>query len=157
MYKRIRIFDMDGVLVDSSHRYKLQTHNQQIDLQHWIKNEPLHIHDTLLETAKTYALHRLDPESFTIIATARDLTLHNQHDFIRDRLGNPNAIVSRLGRGDTRKGIVMKTEGILSALNEHGLNHVTDRVFYEDNRDNLLGVCENINAIPRYIESSQGF
>lgn len=147
---------MDGVLVCSLHRYKLQAEKQAIDLQHWIDNEPNHVFDTLLPTHEQYKQDLLNPETFVIIATARDLESHKQFDFIRDIVGQPNAVVSRLGRSDTRGGVQMKSEGILAVINAHGLNGVKDRHVYEDNASYLLGVCENIAAIPHFIPSLQG-
>jgi len=147
---------MDGVLVCSLQRYKLLEDKQAIDLPHWIANEHKHVEDKLLPTHETYVKALLDAQTFVIIATARDLDTHNQFDFIRDNIGQPNAIVSRLGRSDTRGGVRMKTEGILAVINAHGLHDVTERHVYEDNKDYLIGVSENILAIPHYIPSEQG-
>lgn len=151
----VKIYDMDGTLVCSQHRYRLN-HKQKIDLQHWINNEHLHVNDDLLPLVDEYKADLLRADVFVIIATARDLTSHNQHEWIDKKLGSPDAIVSRLGRDDRRGGVELKTQGILDVLKAANLTNAK-KYFFEDNIDYLLGVCENIDAIPRYIPSNQGY
>ena len=48
MIKKIAIFDMDGVLVDSSWRYRVsKVDNTKIDLQYWRDNEKAFIDNKL--------------------------------------------------------------------------------------------------------------
>ena len=156
IYNKLSVYDRDGVLTCSMHRYKTDPATNKIDLRYWIENEHKHGQDAPLPMLKQYQAELLEPETFVIIATAADLNTHGQLNRIRDFYGQPNAVVSRMGRADTRSGVKMKSEGILAVINAHGLHQVKNRHVYEDNKDYLIGVCEIIEAIPHFIESNQG-
>ena len=69
--KRIAIYDMDGTVVCSLHRYK--TIDNKIDLQYWRDNEYRAMGDSLLPLAEQYKSDLADNDCFVIIATARIL------------------------------------------------------------------------------------
>lgn len=153
---RIRIYDMDGTVVCSMHRYRIKD-NGKIDLDHWRNNEPLAYKDKLLPLAKQYQEDIAREDTITIIATAR--VLHNPDDeFIRDILGTPNAIISR-GPNDTRSGGELKIKGLAVLFNLKGFKDIRDIVFYEDNATYLKTVCDhfkNRGMVGVYIPSEQG-
>ncbi len=91
--KRVAIYDLDGTIVCSLHRYR--TINGKADLEHWRENQHLCWKDTLLPLAQRYKEDVKDPSCIVIIATSRILT-HLDHEFIARELGVPDHIVSRV-------------------------------------------------------------
>ncbi len=55
--KKVKIYDMDGTIVDSTHRYKTIKDingNEKIDLEYWRNNEFRAFDDELLPLAEQY-------------------------------------------------------------------------------------------------------
>ena len=153
--KRIRIYDMDGTIVCSMHRYRTITDStgERIDLDYWRENEHRALDDSLLPLVHEYWQDLDDPETYTIIATARVLG-EPDLEFIRDTLGEPDYIVSRKA-GDTQSGKTLKIGGLAKFFNL--VNFQTDDVvFYEDNVQYLKAVCDRFNIRGVYIPSKQG-
>jgi hypothetical protein len=153
--KRIRIYDMDGTIVCSLHRYRtvIDERGERIDLDYWRENEYRALDDSLLPLAEQYRADLADPETYTIIATARVLG-EPDREFIRDTLGEPDYIVSRK-RGDTQSGRTLKIGGLAKFFNL--VNFQTDDVvFYEDNIEYLKAVCDRFGIRGVYIPSKQG-
>jgi hypothetical protein len=153
--KRIRIYDMDGTIVCSLHRYRtvIDERGERIDLDYWRENEYRALDDSLLPLAEQYRADLDDPETYTIIATARVLG-EPDREFIRDTLGEPDYIVSRK-QGDTQSGKTLKIGGLAKFFNL--VNFQTDDVvFYEDNAEYLKAVCDRFGIRGVYIPSKQG-
>lgn len=158
--KRIRVYDMDGTIVCSLHRYRTVTGAdgvERIDLAFWRENEPLAYADGFLPLVETYRADLADPECFVVIATAR--VLHGpDYAFIADKLGMPDHIISRKD-GDTRSGGLLKVLGLRRLLSLKQFSGITDMVFFEDNKTYLAAV---VNAFfdrgmrGVYIPSKQG-
>lgn len=152
---KINIYDMDGTIVDSSHRYRTVTENgnTRIDLAHWRANEYRAMDDGLLPLAAQYMADLADRDTFVIIATAR--VMHEpDYQFVRDILGTPNYLISR-GVNDTRSGKDLKIKGLQKLANLRQFNMST-ATFYEDNIDYLKAVCDHFNMRGVYIPSVQG-
>jgi hypothetical protein len=153
--KRIRIYDMDGTIVCSLHRYRtvIDERGERIDLDYWRENEYRALDDSLLPLAEQYRADLADPETYTIIATARVLG-EPDREFIRDTLGEPDYIVCRKP-GDTQSGKTLKIGGLAKFFNL--VNFQTDDVvFYEDNVEYLKAVCDRFGIRGVYIPSKQG-
>ena len=155
MIKEIHIYDMDGTVVCSMHRFKTLP-NGKIDLNYWIENcTPEKIaQDSLLPLAAQYKAQLADPEIYVIIATARVIE-NADMTYIKNVLGMPNKIVSRNGRSDSRKGADMKIAG-LRFLNNLQQFKGAVKHFYEDNKDYLYPVATVLNATPHFVPSNQG-
>lgn len=153
---RIAIYDMDGTIVDSTHRYRTVIQNgiEKIDLQYWRDNEYRAMEDTLLPLAAQYQRDIVDPDCYTIIATARIIRGPDMQ-FIRDILGMPKHIISRMGDSDTRSGKVLKILGLQKFFNLKQFRP-ENAIFYEDNMDYLKGVCDHFNIRGVYCPSKQG-
>ncbi len=152
---KIAIYDMDGTIVDSSHRYRTITENgkTRIDLDHWRENEYRAMDDGLLPLADQYMQDIADRDTFVIIATARVM---NDPDwqFVREVLGAPNYFISRKA-GDTQSGVTLKIKGLQKLANLRQFD-MSKAVFYEDNASYLKGVCDHFNCRGVYIPSVQG-
>lgn len=151
--KRIRIYDMDGTVVCSLHRYRTTADNK-IDLQYWRDNEPLAMNDSLLPLAEQYKADLADNECFVIIATARVL---NSPDylFINTILGKPDYIISRKNN-DSRSGGLLKILGLKKLFSLKQFSKIKDIIFFEDNTSYLKAVCDYFNIQGVYIPSKQG-
>lgn len=154
--RRIRIYDMDGTIVCSMHRYRTQTGQdgiERIDLQYWRENEWRAMGDSLLPLAQQYREDIADPETYVIIATARVLHAEDMQ-FIREILGMPDYIISRAD-GDTRSGGLLKINGLQKFFNLRNFRDA-DAVFFEDNAAYLRAVCDKFQIQGVYIPSKQG-
>ena len=153
--KRVSIYDMDGTIVCSLHRYRtiIDENGERIDLDYWRENEYRAMDDSLLPLAEQYKADLKNENCFVIIATAR--VLHDpDRTFIRDILGEPDYIISRAD-GDTTSGGKLKIAGLAKFF-----NLVTFRdaefTFYEDNTTYLKAVCDRFNIRGVYVPSKQG-
>ncbi len=154
--KKISIYDMDGTLVDSSHRYRTVTENgvTRIDLAHWRENQPLAMKDTLLPLAAQYRADLADPECYVIIATARVMNAPDWQ-FVKEILGEPDYFICRKGDNDARGGAAMKISGLTKFFNLRNFRNAT-ATFYEDNTSYLKKVCDHFNIRGVYVPSNQG-
>ena len=155
MIERIHVFDCDGVLMDSSHRYRTMPCNTRIDLDYWIENcTPEKIwQDEPLPMARLYRELLLSKSDYVIIATAR-VCQQADFDSIEFKLGKPQKFICR-EKGDHQGGVPLKLAGIRPLLNLKQFANAAITV-YEDNLAYLSGLCEALNAKPIYIPSQQG-
>jgi hypothetical protein len=153
---RVSIYDMDGTIVDSSHRYRTITDDKgtRIDLDYWRENEFRAFDDGFLPLYTQYRVDILDPSCYVIIATAREM---NEPDwqFVREKLGEPNYFISR-PKGSDISGKTLKINGLAKFFNLVTFKDA-DFVFYEDNVDYLKAVCDRFKIRGVYIPSAQGF
>lgn len=153
--KRVAIYDMDGTIVNSLHRYRtiVDSTGERIDLQYWRDNEYRAMEDTFLPMYDQYIADLADPECYVIIATARVM-----HDtdwrFVKEKLGEPDYFISRK-EGDSQSGKTLKINGLARFFNLLNFKDA-DFVFYEDNMDYLKAVCDRFNIRGVYIPSKQG-
>ena len=154
MLKELHIFDCDGVLVDSTHRYRT-TPDGKIDLPYWRENSHKAMLDKLLPMAQVYRSLLQNPETFVSIATARVMGKADWQ-FFETKLDKPQYFVYRQPH-DTRRGAEMKLAGLRKLLNLKQFRTLKSIHVYEDNVDYLKGLCDNLpNAIGHYIPSKQG-
>lgn len=153
MIKEIKIYDMDGTIVDSTHRYKTLDCGTKIDLQYWRDNEYRAYNDSLLPLAEQYKKDIQNPECYVIIATARIIRNEDMR-FIKDKLGMPDYIISRK-ENDSRSGGLLKILGLKKFFNLKNFKQAK-AVFYEDNVSYLKAVCDYFKIEGVYIPSNQG-
>jgi hydroxymethylpyrimidine pyrophosphatase-like HAD family hydrolase len=151
--KRVAIYDMDGTIVCSLHRYRTMPCGTKIDLQYWRDNEYRAMDDSLLPLAEQYKKDLQDENCYTIIATARILRDADMR-FIREILGEPDYIISRKD-GDTTSGGLLKVQGLQKFFNLKNFKNAAF-IFYEDNVHYLKTVCDKFNITGVYIPSKQG-
>lgn len=147
MIKEVHVFDCDGVLVDSSARYKTvigADNIERIDLQYWRDNEYRAYDDKVTDFAKSVyqpMLYDVDNNTgiYPIIATARTLGEADER-FIMDKLGCPPHIIYRKNH-DNRGGAVIKINGLRKLLSLKPFKGVTKIFVYEDNIKYLHDIC----------------
>lgn len=145
------IYDMDGTIVCSLHRYK--TINGKIDLDYWRANEYKALNDSLLPLAEQYKRDLADKNTYVIIATARVIRDADMQ-FITETLGKPDYIISRKD-GDNISGGLLKIKGLKKFFNLKQFKKES-AVFYEDNATYLKTVCDYFHIKGVYIPSMQG-
>ena len=149
--KRVAIYDMDGTIVCSLHRYK--TIGDKIDLEFWRANEFRAMDDSLLPLSQQYRNDLVDENCYVIIATAR--VMHDaDYRFVKEILGQPNHIISRES-GDARSGGELKILGLKKFFNLKNFKNA-EFIFYEDNATYLKTVCDYFGIRGVYIPSKQG-
>ena len=160
MITEINVFDCDGVLLDSTHRYRTTVRDdgmQVIDLQYWIDNEYRAYDDEALPTAlNEYKASLANPNAYTIIATAA-VVCDNRIKCLRDKVGLPDYIIGRNTRNDTRGGAELKIAGLkkLFQLKQFATAKF-NMTMYEDNLSYLTKICKAMNCRGVYIPSNQG-
>lgn len=152
---RVSIYDMDGTIVDSSHRYRtiVDKNGERIDLPFWRENSHLAMDDSLLPLASQYYRDLLDENCFVIIATARVMG-EPDWQFVREVLGEPDYFISRKD-GDTQSGTTLKINGLAKFFNLVTFKNA-EFCFYEDNVSYLKAVCDRFNIRGVYVPSKQG-
>lgn len=154
--KQVSIYDMDGTLVCSKHRYRTLVDdegNTRIDLAFWRENEFRAMDDSLLPLAQQYQQEIKDPDTFVIIATARVMHAPD-FQFLSEKLGLPDYLISRK-ENDTRSGATLKINGLQKFFNLRNFARKT-AVFYEDNVTYLKKVCDHFKIRGVYVPSEQG-
>lgn len=154
--RKISIYDMDGTIVDSSHRYSTVMDSQgntKIDLEYWRANEYKAMDDGLLPLAEQYQAELTDPTVYVIIATARVMS-NPDWQFVNEILGKPDYFISRKPM-DSISGSKLKINGLQKFFNLRQFKKA-DAVFYEDNTSYLKAVCDHFNIRGVYIPSKQG-
>jgi len=95
MIERIHVYDLDGVLVDTSHRYR-NLSNGLIDLDYWITNRTFSNmqRDKILPHAKQYRENCISKSVYTVLCTAR---VYHTLDiaWITNNIGMPNRLMMR--------------------------------------------------------------
>lgn len=152
---RVAIYDMDGTIVDSSHRYRtiVDESGERIDLDFWRENEYLAMQDGLLPMYEQYRKDLQDENCYVIIATARVMN-NPDWQFVDEILGKPDYFISRKA-GDSQSGKTLKINGLAKFFNLVTFKNA-DFVFYEDNVSYLKAVCDRFNIRGVYIPSVQG-
>ena len=158
--KYIHVYDLDGTIIDSSHRYRtiLKNGKERIDLAHWRAHdiEEYIMRDKLLPLAEQYKQDIKNPEVYVIIATARACMPGDaNYKYIEQHLGLPNKFIHRQGPEDTRGGAELKIKGIRPLLNLKQFRSAVIKV-WEDNKDYLSAMCDALNAQGYFVPSNQG-
>ena len=161
MFKEIHIYDLDGTVIDSTHRYQTKTNSKgetKIDLEYWLNNLHRAGEDTLLPLAEQFKKHIADPTILVIVATARQMHKADW-SFIDKHFGRLkiDGFVSRKLGDVSTKGADMKIAGIQNVIRAMDAEGVKTRFFYEDNVEYLNRVSAAIGAKPVFIESKQGY
>lgn len=158
--KKIKVYDLDGTLIDSSHRYR--TIDGKIDLDHWIANDtPDQVQkDRLLDLIKWLRDDLKRSDTYVIFATARACEKgdHN-YQFLLDNNMIPDLFIHRQGRSDHRGGAELKIAGIKPLLNLKPFKNATIHIF-EDNIKYLVDLVHGLGSkhkiVGHYIPSKQG-
>ena len=152
---KVSIYDMDGTIVDSLHRYRtiISDNGERIDLDYWRENEYRAMQDSLLPLAEQYKRDLSDTNCYVIIATARVLRSAD-NEFISTVLGEPDYIISR-NDGSNISGGLLKINGLAKFFNLVNFKDA-EFTFYEDNVDYLKAVCDRFNIRGVYVPSKQG-
>ena len=151
----IIVFDMDGVLVDSSHRCR-QNFDGSFDLAFWRDNQHKAYQDTLLPMAAWYKYLLAENNSVVAIATARLLDKYSDK-YIQNVLGEPDHIFGRNLANDKRSGGKIKETAIRSLLARYGKD-VDSVIYFEDNKQYLKHVSTAYPFVKGYyIPSNQGY
>lgn len=152
--KEILVFDMDGVLCDSSSRFRVGS-DGKVDLEHWRKSEPLAFFDGLGPMADFYKEKLASGEAYVVIATARVLDWAGRA-WLSHKLGWPHHIIHREGQDDNRGGADLKIAGLKKLLR---LKQFRDKpvTMFEDNARYLQAICDHFKCRGVYVPSNQGF
>jgi|SRR5210317_473053 hypothetical protein len=135
MIKKIHVYDLDGVLVDTSHRYR-NLSNGSIDLNYWLANHTRENiqRDRLLPLASQYQRDCESREIYTVICTARV-----RHDwdveYIASELGLPNKLIMRTPNDMTPDG-AYKLRELQRIFNLRQFAKLP-RYYWEDNIRNI--------------------
>lgn len=155
MIKKVSIYDMDGTIVCSLHRYRTieKDGKEMIDLPFWRENSFKAMDDSLLPLASQYRADLADKETYVIIATARVMG-EADYKFVNEVLGKPDYLISRKENDNTSGGL-LKIRGLQKFFNLKNFQNA-EFTFYEDNVQYLKAVCDFFNIRGVYVPSKQG-
>ena len=144
-----KIWDLDGTVIDSSHRYSTLP-NGDIDLPRWIAdNTKANIErDSLLPLARLMRSNWRQGDT-VIICTARVLGIHD-HCFLADHGIKANFILSR-AIGDNRGDAEMKRAKLIALFADLKIpfaRWTRNATFYDDNQG-VLDMAEKIGIRTR--------
>lgn len=142
--KEIQIWDLDGTIIDSSHRQSFDA-DGYFDLEYWETNStPTNINkDKLLPHSELYINAIKDPDVLTIIATARRMSIHDIA-FVHEFLGKPDYIVSR-GTNDKRLDHDLKSSELKTLLSKY--KNIKKVKFWDDNLMNIKKVNNTLKKM----------
>lgn len=114
MLKNITIFDLDGTVIDSSHRCKRI--NGEVDLPHWFANSVRSqiFKDTLLPLAEIWKELLKDAGNYIIICTSRSLGKHDL-DFLANNGLKAHKILDR-PQGNMKPDYILKARQLKQYL-----------------------------------------
>jgi hypothetical protein len=161
MIKAIHIFDFDGTLVDSSHRYRTDSSGKKIDLAYWVANEHLaHLDKPIKPVCDVFKELKKSSFDYPLIATARLLCdgfwkVCKQANII------PPSVVARRSRDDFRGGAELKIAHVDRLLNLKQFKAVSEIHVHEDNLAYLEKIAlhyseKGYNVVKNYYPSNQG-
>lgn len=156
--KLIHIYDIDGTIISSSHRYRTAKCGTKIDLEHWREhdNERFIHKDSPLPHLAQYKKDLQNPEIYVILATARACIEGDaNYKYIARRMGTPDKFVHRQGIEDNRGGAELKIKAIKPLLNLRQFAGVAVHI-WEDNKSYLSDMVCALNGIGHYVPSTQG-
>lgn len=150
MFQEIHVYDLDGCLVDTSHRYRTDA-SGKIDMQFWIDNHtPEKIaKDKILPLAKNYLADCLNPEIYCVLCTVRAFHVFDL-EFIVGRLGNPDKILmvgwshdkfKDISIDDCPKDYVLKRRELQRLFNLIQLQNLP-RTLWEDNQTTIKNLAD---------------
>ena len=145
---KVRIYDLDGTIIDSSHRIKLKD-NGSLDLEHWKDNNTKEniFSDSLLPLYWQLRSDYINGD-IVILCTARELTKWDW-EFIHSMGIYYDYVISRPKGKNTPDHLLKKSQlRYLFNLKQYRNLH---KSFYDDNENNLtaiksLGRVDIINA-----------
>ncbi len=155
MLQRIMTYDLDGVLVDTSHRYRTDE-NGKTDMDYWLANHTREkmSDDKLLPLAKQYMRDCMNPETYVIICTVR--TMHTLDlEWIIGYLGAPDKILM-CGESSPPYTIdhLLKRRELQRIFNLIGLQKLP-RTLFEDNAVTIKKLADMFTHTV-YVKSNQG-
>lgn len=153
-YKQMIVFDMDGVLCDSSSRFR-PGKDGKIDLEFWRKSEPTAFFDGLGPKAEWYKSLMANGENYVVIATARVMDWAGRA-WLHHKLGYPHHLIARKNQNDFRGGADLKIQGLenLRRLKQFA---ALPMLVVEDNAKYLEKICQHFKCEGIYVPSNQGF
>ena len=157
----INVFDLDGCVINSLHRYRTKSCGTRIDLKYWRENcTPEQImKDTLLPLAGFYKRLVNQQKEKILIATSRVMS-DTDFSFIKAKLAGYDALIHRINDNDARRGFILKCQGIMAYVNEFGITDKDIRI-YDDNEQQLSDMKAvlnyyGFNTKVKHIPSHQG-
>ena len=162
MILKIKIYDLDGTLIDSSHRYRTDETGKRIDLDYWRQNETPEkiMQDKFLALKKWLDIDLKRPDTYVIYATARACVEgDSNYQFLEHHGILPDKFIHRRGPEDSRGGAALKIEGIKPLLNLKQFKNATIHVF-EDNINYLYDMVQALKGrhpiVGHFVPSEQG-
>jgi hypothetical protein len=155
MIERIHVYDLDGVLVDTAHRYR-NLANGSIDLAYWLTNRTADkiAQDKILPLARQYHADCLNPEIYTVICTARQWHTLDVA-FIVGYLGAPDKLIMR-PEGNQEHDATLKRKQLNQLFALRQFNKLPKK-FWDDNLKNLSAcrdLFDSVFHVPSHITGS---
>ena len=152
MIEKIHVYDVDGTLVDSSHRYR-SLPNGNVDLDHWRENHYRIWNDSLLPLADQYKADIADPAVYVVICTLRTPEAADLR-YIADNLGMPDKLIMN-SKNESENLSGFKRRHLARLFNLRQFAHLP-RFFWEDSRA-YVESCRDLFTRVYHVKSEQEF
>jgi len=154
MFKRIHTYDLDGVLVDTAHRYR-NLPDGSIDMPYWNKNhtEEKIAQDKILPLAKQFLADCLNPETYCILCTVRTMHILDIA-FIVGRLGAPdNLLMVGEPRPPYSLDYILKRRALTRIFNLRQFSKLPKKLWEDNirNIENLQNLFDRCYYVPSRI------
>jgi len=139
--RKIHIYDVDGVLVNSNHRYPSRMNHTPSELEYWNNPEARKntAQDTLLPMAYKYINDIGNPEIYVVIATARMWDIRDRL-FFEKNLGMPDKIICRVNWKPITDA-KLKVNGLKRLFNLKQFANL-EKNYWDDNMRNIYAVAD---------------
>lgn len=152
MFEKIHVYDVDGTLIDSSHRYKALP-NGNVDLDHWKANHHKLWNDSLLPLADQYKVDLIDPATYVVICTLRP-PHPDDIAYIARNLGLPDCLIMNARNQSENLGNFKRAH--LARLFNLRQFAKLPRFFWEDSRA-YVESCRDLFTRVYHVQSAQEF
>ena len=93
MFRKMHVYDVDGVLLNSAHRHKFNI-SGELNVEHYFNNLTPEMlkKDSVLPLAKQYIKDCINPEIYCVICSVRSMN-HDQLFSIAEKIGLPDKLM----------------------------------------------------------------
>jgi len=138
MFKRIHVYDVDGVLLDSNHRHNYLSNGALDFADYFARSIPAELaKDIVLPLASQYRKDCQNPEIYTVICSVRSAEQKHVNSIL-EKIGKPNLmlLVGETNASNMTPGHLLKLRRLSRLFNLRQFANLP-RYLWEDSKKNI--------------------